>query len=152
MMPAAFRRQDGEIAAEFALILPLALFLMGILMVLGFRGLYLALANLEVREAARTASIREGFAADAPYPDPSDVCADAEIAFPGSSLTSCTITNREANSAGGRGTGDIVDVELTYEVTILEPFVGFMQPLVATGGGTVSGFDTLQVRASVMRE
>lgn len=146
-------REDGEIAAEFALILPVLLFLIGLLLLLGFRGVYAALANAEVRQAARVASVRTGFVSDSPYPDPNTVCNNAQIPFPGAVQTACQIDNSPNTPREEWGTGDIVDVTITFQITTLGPIASFFQPLIQPGGppGT-AGLDIITVDASVMRE
>jgi hypothetical protein len=135
-------QERGVVALEFSLILPLLILILGALVIFGFRVVYEALANSEVRSAARTASIRTGFASLAPYPSEADVCADVDLALPGSVLVSCDVVN--LSSASPPGTGDIVEVTLVYELTSLAPLSGFV--------GTWVDFAVIEASASVMRE
>jgi hypothetical protein len=135
-------QERGAIAVEFALILPLLILILGALLIFGFRVVYEALANNEVRSAARTASIRTGFASRAPYPSESDICANVNLVLPGSVLLDCDVDSLSSGSPPG--TGDVVEVTLVYELTSLAPLSGFV--------GRWVDFEMIEVRASVMRE
>lgn len=139
------RGEHGAVALEFVLVLPFTLLIIGMLLVTGLRAVYAGLAEAEVREAARTASIRKGFSTTAPYPTENEICDSVDLPVPGTTLASppdgCRVIN-QPNLGSDQGVGDIVTVELTYNLDALD----WLDPF------SIEGFDTVTRSASVMRE
>lgn len=119
------RNDRGATAVEFALVAPVALFLIGAVLVFGFYGVFNAIAQNAVREAARFASVpSDPFAAI--YPDDGAVYAHLVSEAPSvmGAPTSFTVTR-----VGGSvpGNGDIVTVTATFDTPVLDALEGLLQ-------------------------
>jgi Flp pilus assembly protein TadG len=147
----ACRQQDaGAVAVEFALVFPVFLAIVGFMLAVGLRAIYVALAEHEVREAAREASIRTTSSPVSPYPDQVDrtaLCADAAPPIGGVRYTpasDCSVVNLPATSSPGEG--DVVTVTVTWRLPMLESFFGWVP------GTSLDALATIRASGSVIRE
>ncbi|MGH2689309.1 MAG: hypothetical protein ACRDKW_10955, partial [Actinomycetota bacterium] len=107
------------------------------------------LAENEARQAARTASIHTTSSTSSPYPTEAAVCAQAALPIPGATYnaaTGCSVTNDMNPLNSSPGEGDLVTVELTYGIPMLQAFVGWVP------GSSLDAVATVTVSASVIRE
>jgi Flp pilus assembly protein TadG len=119
------RSERGAMAVEFALIAPLVLFLIGALLALGFYGVFNAIVQNAVREAARFAAVPVDPYADL-YPSEDAVRAHLVAEAPSvmGSPSSFALTRTGGSSPGN---GDIVTVTVTYRTPVLSSIKGLLQ-------------------------
>jgi Flp pilus assembly protein TadG len=143
------RNDSGAVALEVALLMPVFLMVVALIVVAGVRTLYAGLAENEARRAARMASIHTTSSTSSPYPATAAVCAQAGLPIPGATYnaaTGCSVTNDMNPLNASPGEGDLVTVELTYGIPMLQAFVGWVP------GSSLDAVATVTVRASVIRE
>lgn len=121
----AARDDKGATAVEFALIAPVALFLIGAVLTFGFYGVFNAIAQNAVREAARFAAVPADPYAGV-YPDDGAIYARLVSEAPSvmGAPTSFTVTRLGGSVPGN---GDIVTVTATYDTPVLGALEGLLQ-------------------------
>jgi Flp pilus assembly protein TadG len=119
------RSERGATAVEFALIAPLVLFLIGALLALGFYGVFNAIVQNAVREAARFAAVPVD-----PYADlyPSEDAVRAHLVAEAPSVMGSPSSFALRRTGGSSpGNGDIVTVTVTYRTPVLSSIKGLLQ-------------------------
>lgn len=144
--------QRGAATVELALVLPIFLAVVAMVMVTGFRMVYAGLAEHGARTVAREAGIRTTISPSSPYPDSSassrlTLCGKGAPPVAGvtyNAATDCSIVKTPDVSTPAEG--DIVEVTLTYRVTLIQTLVGWLP------ANVVNGLSVVSASAAVLRE